>query len=79
MFGPTKVGRKGYNLGLGHTNTLIFDEPRRLELDLDGSFSGNLDRLPQYQNIEVDVNHLTTIDAQARLLRRPQLARQRGR
>ena len=62
MFGPTKVGRKGYNLGLGHTSTLIFDEPRRLELDLDGSFSGNLDRLPQYQNVEVDVKHLTTID-----------------
>ena len=62
MFGPTKVGRKGYNIGLGHTNTLIFDEPRRLELDLDGSFSGNLDRLPQYQNVEVDVKHLTTID-----------------
>ncbi len=62
MFGPTKFGRKGYNIGLGHTSTLIFDEPRRLELDLDGSFSGNLDRLPQYQNVEVDVKHLTTID-----------------
>jgi hypothetical protein len=62
MFGPTKVGRKGYNVGVGHTSTLIFDEPRRLELDVDGSFSGNLDRLPQYQNVEVDVNHLTTVD-----------------
>jgi hypothetical protein len=62
MFGPTKVGRKGYNVGVGHTNTLIFDDPRRLELDLDGSFSGNLDRLPQYQNVEVDVKHLTTVD-----------------
>ena len=62
MFGPTKVGRKGYNIGLGHTSTLIFDEPRRLELYLDGSFSGNLDRLPQYQNVEVDVKHLTTVD-----------------
>jgi hypothetical protein len=62
MFGPTQVGRKGYSFGAGHTNTLIFDEPRRLELDLDGSFSGNLDRLPQYQNVAVDVKHLTTID-----------------
>ena len=63
LFGPTKVGRKGYVFGAGHTSTLIFDEPRRLELDLDASYSGNLDRLPEYQNVEVDVNHLATIDA----------------
>ena len=79
MFGPTKVGRKVCVIGLGHTNTLIFDEPRRLELDLDGSFSGNLDRLPQCQNVEVDVKHLDDHRRQARLQRRAQLARQRGR
>jgi hypothetical protein len=63
LFGPTKVSRKGYVFGLGHTNTLIYDEPRRLELDLDGSFSGNLDRLPEYQNVPVDINALGTLDA----------------
>jgi hypothetical protein len=63
LFGPTKVGRKGYVVGLGHTSTLIYDEPRRLELDLDGNLSGNLDRLPEYQNVPVDVNTLGTFDA----------------
>ncbi len=63
LFGPTKVGRKGYVLGVGHTSTLIYDEPRRLELDLDGNFSGNLDRLPEYQNVPVDVDRLTTLEA----------------
>jgi hypothetical protein len=63
LFGPTKVSRKGYVFGLGHTNTLIYDEPRRLELDLDGSLSGNLDRLPEYQNVPVDINALGTLDA----------------
>ena len=66
LVGPTKVGRKGYVLGLGHTSTLIYDEPRRLELDLDGSFSGNLDRLPEYQNVPVDVDRLTTLEATLR-------------
>src|SRR5262245_41761008 len=61
LFGPTKTGRKGYKALVGHTNTLIFDEPRRLELDLSGSISGNLDRLPDYQNVPVDVTTLATL------------------
>jgi hypothetical protein len=63
LFGPTKVGRKGYRVGLGHTSTLVFDDPRRLELELDGSYSGNLDRLPEYQNVPVEVTRLVTLDA----------------
>jgi len=61
LFGPTKTGRKGYNALVGHKSTLIFDEPRRLELDLSGSVAGNLDRLPQYQNVPVDITSLVTI------------------
>ena len=63
LFGPTKTGRKGYAVSVGHKNTLIFDEPRRLELDLEGEFAGNLDRLPDYQNIAVDVDRLLTFQA----------------
>ena len=63
LFGPTKVGRKGYLFGAGHRNTLIYDEPRRLDLDVEASYSGNLDRLPHYQNIEVNVTRLFTISA----------------
>ncbi len=58
LFGPTKISRKGYVFGIGHHNTLIFDEPRRLELDIDGDVAGNLDRLPEYQNVPVDINRL---------------------
>jgi hypothetical protein len=35
LFGPSKTGRKGYGLGIGRTDTLVFDEPRRLALDVD--------------------------------------------
>jgi hypothetical protein len=61
LFGPTKTGRKGYKALVGHTSTLIFDEPRRLELDLSGSVSGHLDRLPTYQNVPVDITSLVTL------------------
>ena len=58
LFGPTKTSRKGYVVGLGHHNTLLFDEPRRLELDLDAEAAGNLDQLPLYQNVAVDISRL---------------------
>ena len=63
FFGPTKTGRKGYLLGVGRNTTFIFDEPRRLDLDVEATLAGNLDRLPEYQNIEVDVDRLVTLEA----------------
>ena len=61
LFGPTKVGRKGYRVLAGHKNALIFDEPRRLDLDLSGAVSGNLDRLPEFQNVPVNIGTLVTL------------------
>ena len=63
LFGPTKVGRKGYSALVGHRKTLIYDEPRRMELDLSGRVAGNLDRLPDYQNVAVTVDRLVTLRA----------------
>ncbi len=60
LFGPTKKGRKGYVFGAGHTRTLIYDEPRKLDLNIDASVSGNLDRLPDYQNVPVSVTKLAS-------------------
>ena len=64
LFGPTKTGRKGYVVGVGRSTTILYDEPRRLTLEIDGSFSGNLDSLPQFQNVPVDVERLTVLDAE---------------
>jgi hypothetical protein len=58
LFGPTKTSRRGYEFGLGHTDFLIFDEPRRLTLTLDGRVAGRLDQLPEYQNVAVQVDRL---------------------
>ncbi len=62
LFGPTETGRKGYEVGLGRSHTLIFDEPKRLDLEIDVSAAGHLDRLPEFQNIAVDIDRLMEID-----------------
>jgi hypothetical protein len=63
LFGPTKLSRRGYAFALGHTNTLIFDEPRRMELKVEGVVAGHLDQLPDYQNVPIRVDHLVSVAA----------------
>ncbi len=63
LFGPTKTSRKGYVFAVTHKSALIYDEPRRLDLEVGGNISGNLDRLPAYQNIPVSVTRLAALDA----------------
>lgn len=64
LFGPTKVSRKGYNVTVGHSNTLLYDQPKRLTLRLQGVAAGNLDQLPQYQNVAVNVDRLYSAEAE---------------
>lgn len=61
LFGPTKTSRKGYSVSIGHTNLLLYDDPRQLKLEVRGQISGNLDRLPEFQNVAVDVTRLGTV------------------
>ena len=63
IVGPTKTGRKGYVFGVEHKRSLIYDEPKKLDVTFGASYSGNLDRLPAYQNVEVSVDHLASFDA----------------
>jgi hypothetical protein len=63
LVGPTKTGRKGYVFGVEHKRSLIYDEPKKLDVTFGASYSGNLDRLPAYQNVEVLVDRLASFDA----------------
>jgi hypothetical protein len=63
LVGPTKASRKGYVFGIERKKNLIYDEPKKMDLTLDGSFSGNLDRLPAYQNVAISVNRLASFEA----------------
>lgn len=64
LFGPTKVSRKGYNVTVGHSTTLLYDQPKRMTLRLQGAAAGNLDQLPQYQNVAVKVDRLYSGEAE---------------
>jgi hypothetical protein len=63
LVGPTKTGRKGYVFGVEHKRSLIYDDPKKLDVTFGASYSGNLDRLPAYQNVEVTVDRLASFDA----------------
>ena len=64
LFGPTKIGRKGYDVTLGHTKTLRYDQPKLLTLAVEGTAAGSLDRLPAFQNVAVDVDRLYSANAE---------------
>jgi len=64
LFGPTKVGRKGYSATLGYGKPLIFDLPRRMDFKTEISFYGDLDTLPDFQNVEAVYDKLLTADAE---------------
>ncbi|HUA18821.1 MAG TPA: hypothetical protein VMB25_08755 [Bryobacteraceae bacterium] len=51
LFGPTKVSRRGESLKVGHSNYLIFDTPRTLQLEWNVAGYSGLDELPEYQNV----------------------------
>ncbi len=51
LFGPTKVSRKGYSIGVQYRKSLIYDQPRKMDLSVRIAGYGNLERLPDYQNV----------------------------
>jgi hypothetical protein len=53
FFGPTKTARRGTNLGLTYTRTLLHDEPHTLELRIGADGWTGLERLPDAQNVAV--------------------------
>jgi hypothetical protein len=63
LFGPTKRSRKGQSATLEYDKTLIYDEPRQLDLNVGLSHFMNMDQLPRYQNIDVTFDDMTTLSA----------------
>lgn len=56
LFGPTKVSRKGYSIGIQHHKNIIYDSPRIMDYSVYANYYGNLERLPDYQNILATYN-----------------------
>jgi len=63
FFGPTEVARKGYAVGLGYGEVVRNDAPARLDYALRVTRYGNLDTLPENQNVPIDVPDYTALAA----------------
>ena len=51
LFGPTKTSRKGWAVGLGRSKNLLFDDPRRLDLEAFAEYWYGLDTLPDRKSV----------------------------
>jgi hypothetical protein len=60
LFGPTRTSRKGYSAEALYTRNLLFDEPRAMDLELSAGYHGNLERLPDYQNVAASFDEFGT-------------------
>jgi len=63
LFGPTKRSRKGSVVRLGYDHSLIYDDPRRLDLILDLAHFGQIDTLPNAQNVSTPYSRLSSARA----------------
>ena len=63
LFGPTKKSLKGYSLGVGYERYLIWDDPREMVLEVKTAYYGDLERLPDFQNVAVQFDELARASA----------------
>ena len=71
LFGPTKVSRKGYQLGLGYKGYLVDEAPRTLRYDLSLARYWGLEVLPEFQNVPDLVRQFPDLRGEHQLLDGP--------
>jgi hypothetical protein len=62
LFGPTKVSRKGHSLALDYVYGFVVDRPKKLGLKVRAAAYGNLEYLPDYQNIQATIKDFYTLE-----------------
>ncbi len=63
LFGPTKTSRKGYSLSLQYKNDILNDPPRSMGYSLGVAWYAGLERMPDYQNVDVSFDRFLTAQA----------------
>lgn len=63
IFGPTKLAKKGYSGEMSYDRTLIYDDPKRMNLKLRGGYYGNLDEVPYAQDVSATFNSFANASA----------------
>jgi hypothetical protein len=58
LFGPTKQSRRGYSFGIKFQETLIYDQPKILNISATVKRFGDLETLPDYQNVSASFDKL---------------------
>src|SRR5258708_10045161 len=61
LFGPTKVSRRGYSLGVRYKGNLLIDDPRSLTYTLRLAGYRGLTRLPDYQTVAAPIDRLRVL------------------
>ena len=60
LFGPTKVSRRGYSLGVQYTGNLLQDAPRSLTYTLQAAGYGGLQTVPEFQGVAASYDKLVS-------------------
>lgn len=63
LFGPKERARKGDAFIVGYDKALIFDGPRKMNLELDAAYYTGLDTLPNNQNVPTSFEDLASARA----------------
>jgi hypothetical protein len=63
LFGPTRTSRAGYSMMLSYNELLINEPPGKMEYLIRAAMYGDLDRLPEYQNIAASFDKYIMIGA----------------
>src|SRR5690348_11239076 len=58
LFGPTKLSRRGYSLGIQYTGNLIQDAPRSLTYTFSAAGYGGLQTVPDFQGVAASYDKL---------------------
>jgi hypothetical protein len=58
LFGPTKTSRKGYSYGISYYRNLLNDQPRVIDLNADLTGYGDLEILPDFQNVSAGFSEM---------------------
>lgn len=60
LFGPTKRSRKGINVGFDYNQSLIYDNPKNLDLNIGASAYYGLNQSPEFQQINFEDQNFNT-------------------
>ena len=64
LFGPTKTSRKGHSASVAYHDYWIFDRPKLFDYTISAAYYGDLDTVPDYQNVRAPYREYGTLKAQ---------------